>query len=224
MSKFDAEMVDIQRRLIEMGDLAHTMVDLACSAVTSRSTHVRAEISEAESRLNQMQTDIDHDAIRILTVYGPVAADLRHVLACTQVTSQLERMGDQTVNVVQALEMMRSGPEAPALLNEVTQMAGLVSEMVDDALDAYVTRNAEKAAATRMRDDVIDAMDEQVMKSLLTDEVLRQVLDGATDIADAVAQILIARYLERIADQAVNICKQVVYMVEGDDVRHTRKP
>jgi phosphate transport system protein len=222
VKKFDAEMQDLQRRLIEMGDVAHQMVDLACSAIKDRGRDMHEEINQSESQLNQMQMDIDHDAIRLLTLYGPVAGDLRYVLAYTHVTAQLERMGDQAVNIVQALQLMRPEEQTGKLLPDIPQMADLVSEMVDDALDAYVTRNAEKAMATRLRDDVIDALDEQVMKALLTDEVLRQVLSGATNIADAVAQILIARYLERIADQAVNICKQVVYMVQGDDVRHTR--
>jgi phosphate transport system protein len=96
--------------------------------------------------------------------------------------------------------------------------------MVDDAIDAYFSKNVEKAVATRARDDMVDALNDQVMKELLTDEVLREVLAGATDIGEAVAQILIARYLERIADQATNICKEVVYMVKGSDVRHIRPP
>jgi len=94
---------------------------------------------------------------------------------------------------------------------------------VDDALDAYFSRNAEKAAAVRVRDDLVDAMNDQVMADLLTDEVLREVLSGAKDIGDAVAQILVARYLERVADQAKNICKEVIYLVRGDDVRHKRQ-
>jgi phosphate transport system protein len=98
----------------------------------------------------------------------------------------------------------------------------LVCEIVDDALDAYFSKNQEKAVRTRRRDDLVDALNDQVMKELLTDEVLRDVLSGATDIGNAVAQILISRYLERIADQAKNICKEVVYMVKGDDVRHIR--
>jgi phosphate transport system protein len=158
----------------------------------------------------------------MLTVYGPVAKDLRFVLVSTHMTSQLERMGDQVVNVIQSLQMMRSDAATHPLLPNLEKMADLVCELVDDALDAYFSQNSEKAVLTRQRDDVVDAMNDQVMKELLTDDVLRQVLSGASDIADAVAQILIARYLERIADQAKNVCKEVIYMVKGDDVRHKR--
>jgi phosphate transport system protein len=171
-----------------------------------------------------MQTDIDHEAIRMLTVYGPVAKDLRYVLVCTHMTSQLERIGDQAVNVIQSLQMMRSDPVAHPLRPKLQKMADQVCQNVDDALDAYFSENAEKAVLTRQRDDLVDALYDQVLKELLTDQVLREVLAGATDIADAVAQILIARYLERIADQAKNVCKEVIYMLKGDDVRHRRPP
>ncbi|MDH3717496.1 MAG: hypothetical protein OES79_05185, partial [Planctomycetota bacterium] len=78
------------------------------------------------------------------------------------------------------------------------------------------------AQATRTQDDLVDALNDQVMKELFTDDVLREVLAGARDIADAVAQVLIGRHLERIADQATNICKEVVFLVEGEDVRHQK--
>jgi phosphate transport system protein len=222
MKKFDNELAAIQKQLSEMADLARSMVYLTAAAVKDRTRDVQPDVYASEGRLNKMQTQIDHEAIRMLTVYGPVAKDLRFVLVCTHMTSQLERMGDQVVNVVQSLQMMRSDAATHPLLPNLQKMADLVCEMVDDALDAYFSKNVEKAVVTRQRDDVVDAMNDQVMKELLTDEVLRQVLSGATDIADAVAQILIARYLERIADQATNICKEVIYMVKGDDVRHKR--
>ncbi len=222
MKRFDDELAAIQKQLSDMADLARSMVFLSAAAVKDRTRDVQAEIYASEGRLNKMQTEIDHEAIRMLTVYGPVAKDLRFVLVCTHVTSQLERMGDQAVNVVQSLQMMRSDPAARPLLPKVREMADLVCVIVDDALDAYFSQNAEKAVVTRQRDDLVDALNDEVLKELLTDQVLREVLAGATDIADAVAQILIARYLERTADQAKNVCKEVVYVVKGDDVRHRR--
>jgi phosphate transport system protein len=224
MKKFDSEVTGVQRRLREMGDLARSMVSLAAAAVKDRTRDVGPEMSQAESRLNKMQTEIDQEAIRMLTVYGPVAKDLRYILVCTHITAKFERMGDQSVNVCQAMQLMHTDPATHPMMGTVCKMADLVCEMVDDALDAYFAQNVEKAIATRARDDVMDSLNDQVMRELLTDEVLRQVLAGATDIGEAVAQILIARYLERIADQATNICKEVVYMVKGSDVRHIRPP
>ncbi len=224
MRKFDNELAAIQKQLSDMADLARSMVYLSAAAIKDRTRDVQPEVYASEARLNKMQTEIDHEAIRMLTVYGPVAKDLRFILVCTHMTSQLERIGDHAVKVIQSLQMMRSAPAAHPLLPKVQKMADQVCELVDDALDAYFSQNAEKAVVTRQRDDLVDALNDQVLKELLTDQVLREVLAGATDIADAVAQILIARYLERIADQAKNVCKEVIYMVKGDDVRHRRPP
>lgn len=222
MKRFENELDDLQRRLSEMADLARSMVVLTANAVKDRALDVRAEISESETKLNQMQTDIDHEAIRMLTIYGPVASDLRFLLVVTHVTAQLERMGDQTVNICQSLNLMTSAPtEHPSAAN-ISKMADLACEMVDDALDAFFSRNEEKAVATRRRDDVVDAMNDQVTKELLTDEPVGNLSQRGTSIADVMAQILTARSLERIADQAKNISKQVVYLVKAEDVRHVR--
>jgi phosphate transport system protein len=223
MKRFDNDLAEVQKRLSEMGDLARSMVALAAETVKDRTHDVYDRMSALEIQVNRLHLEIDHQAVRLLTVYGPVAADLRYVLGCSHVTSQLERMGDQAVNVCQALQLMRSDPATHPLLPKIRQMADLVCEMVDDSLDAYFSRNAEKAAATRCHDDMVDALNDQVTSELLTDETLREVLSGAKDIGDAVAQILVSRYLERIADQATNVCKEVIYMVRGDDVRHTRR-
>ena len=180
MKKFDNELAAIQKQLSEMADLARSMVYLTAAAVKDRTRDVQTEIYGCEGRLNKMQTQIDHEAIRMLTVYGPVAKDLRFVLVCTHVTSQLERMGDQVVNVIQSLADDAFRPCDAPLLPNLEKMADLVCEMVDDALDAYFSQNSEKAVITRQRDDVVDAMNDQVMKELLTDDVLRQVLSGAT--------------------------------------------
>ena len=222
MKKFDSELESLQHQLSEMGDLSKKMVALTTEAIQDRSRDVHEELDQLENQLNAMQTEIDQQAVRLLAVYGPVAKDLRFLLVCTHVTAKLERMGDLAVNIIQALRLIEGDAEKNPVLPTVHKMAGMVCEIVDDAMDAYFSKNEAKAVTTRRRDDLIDALNDQVMKELLTDKVLQEVLSGATDIGNAVAQILISRYLERIAEQATNICKEVVYMVEGADVRHIR--
>jgi phosphate transport system protein len=222
MKKFDADLAALNQRMAAMADATRSMVVLAANAVRDRSQDVSAGVSAFELQINQMQTEIDREAVRMLTVYGPVAADLRYILVVTHVTAQLERIGDQVVNIRESLHLMQSAPERGALA-ELQKMADLVQQIVDDALTAYFRKDAVMAETTRTHDDVVDALNAQIVKKLLSDEVLRGVLQGTEDVADALAQILIARHFERIADQAVNICKEVVYMVRGDDVRHRLK-
>ena len=221
MKKFDSELMELQNRMSQMASLAQSMVALAITAIQDRGKNVRKEVDQLETTLDQMQMDIDRDAIRMLTVYGPVATQLRYVLGVSNITMQLERIGDQVVNICESLDLMQTeiGHHVQPDLNK---MAATVGEMIDAAFSAYFERDASKAEATRNQDDIVDALNAQIIKRLLSDEVLHNVLTGTEDIADALAQILIARHLERIADQAVNICKEVIFLVHGDDVRHNQ--
>ena len=220
MKKFETELAALQERIAKMASLTQSMVELGTAAVKDRTTDVRKQIDESEALLDQMQMEIDRDAVRMLTVYSPVATQLRYVLVVTHITAQMERIGDQVVNVCEGLDLMQSDVDHP-VLSDLKKMADLVVTIVTNAFASYFDKDADKARATRVHDDAVDAMHAQIMKKLLSDEVLHSVLQGTQDIADALAQILIARHLERIADQAVNICKEVIYLVSGDDVRHT---
>lgn len=222
MKKFEQELDALEKRIVEMAGLTRQVVTLAQQGIKDRSRDVTEDVAVIEKQLNQHQTEIDQEAVRMMTVYGPVASNLRYLLACNHITAQLERIGDQVVNICESLRMMTSDPATHPALPSVRKMADLVAEIVEEALQAYFSRDAQKAQLVRSRDDLVDAMNDQIVKELLTDEVLRNVLSGAENIADAIAQVLLARQLERIADQATNICKEVVYMVRGDYVRHVR--
>lgn len=220
MRKFDLDMGTMEQRLLTMADQAAGMVDLAHAAIKDRERDFSDDVRAREDRLNRLQCEIDQETVRMLTVYGPVAGSLRYLLACTQVAAQLERIGDQVVNICETLRLITSDPADHPVLPNLQHMAELVLEIVEDAIDAYRRRDAEKAEITRSRDDLIDALNDQIMKEVLTDELLKQFIPGVENFADAIASVLLARHLERIADQATNICKEVVYLVRGDYVRH----
>ena len=150
MKKFDSDFAEVHQHLTEMATLAQTMVSLVAECVCDRSTDRRQAIDDSEERMDQLHTKVDAEAVRLLTVYGPVASDLRMILVVTHVTSQFERMGDQVINVCQALDLMRSDP-SHGTLPELHKMAELVCEMVNDALTAYFDKDAEKATTTRAR-------------------------------------------------------------------------
>ncbi len=219
MKKFEHELEELKKQMLSMSELTTKMVDLAAEAIKNRSKDFHPELAPLEKQLDHMQMEIDHEAVRMLTVYGPVATQLRYILVVNHVTAQMERIGDQVMNVCESLQLMRSQPDH-GTLSKLQKMADLTCEIVRDSLDSYFDDDPKKAQITRTHDDLVDALNSQIMQQLLSDDVLRGVLKGTEDLADAVAQILIARHLERIADQAVNICKEVVFLVEGEDVRH----
>ena len=219
MKKFDLELAALQKTLVKMGERAEQIVELATQALKTNSGDIEKEVYKAEDKLDQMQIQIDQEVVRLLTVYTPVATDLRYVLTVSHVTSSLERIGDQAVNICEAIRLMQDRSNSPPQ-PRVLQMAELIKEMLNKAMAAYISKDASQVEQTIGQDDLIDSLNDQVVRELLSDEVVKEALIGPRDIASALSQILIARAMERIADQACNICEEVYYLVRGDDIRH----
>ena len=220
MKKLQSELDELRRRVIDMGNLTESMVNRAVAAISGGSTDeaIRTVIA-AEEKLDQMQLDIDKEAIRLLTVYSPVAGDLRFVLSVSRINTELERIGDHAINMCENLQLMAFRTDA-TLMPEIQKMAKIVCQMFRDSLNAFVQNDNRKAQSTIAHDDLVDALNDQILEELLSDEVVRQAITGPTDMAGALGQLLVARSLERIADQSTNISEEVVYMVKGDDIRH----
>jgi len=220
MKKFEQELAELRRRVVEMGNTTEIMVRQSIDSVFNLQDNTLVQsVLNKEEHVDRMQLEIDKEAIRLLTVYSPVATDLRFILSVTRITAELERIGDHATNICENVQLMVAKTEA-APLPEVQKMADIVRVMVCDPMDAFVQGDYRKAQSVVAHDDIVDAVNDQIIEELLSDEVVREVITGPKDIAGALAQILIARSLERIADQATNISEEVVYMVKGDDIRH----
>lgn len=220
MKKLESELDDLRNRVSQMGDLTQKMVSQIAEAIkgTNQDT-VLATVLAEEEKLDSMQLSIDKEAVRMLTVYSPVASDLRFVLSVTRVSAELERIGDQSKNICGSLQLMLNKGDVQPVA-QIHKMADAVEEMVRDAMDAFVRDDSRKARTTIARDDLVDAMNDQIIDELLSDEVVQRGIEAPIDLASTMAQILLSRSLERIGDQATNICEEVVYMVKGDDIRH----
>ena len=220
MKKLEEDLADLRRLVIEMGNLTEEMVVKSIKAVdVADRDELISAVMKDEERLDQMQLDIDKEAIRLLTVYSPVAGDLRFVMSVSRITAELERIGDHSTNMCENIQLMAS-KAITEVEPEVQQMGSIVNEMVSDALNAFLHSDHRKARSTIAKDDLVDSINDQIVEELLSDELVKEVLAGNRDIAGALSQMLIARSLERIADQATNISEEVVYMVKGDDIRH----
>ena len=220
MKKLEEDLADLRRLVIEMGNLTEEMVVKSIKAVdVADRDELISAVMKDEERLDQMQLDIDKEAIRLLTVYSPVAGDLRFVMSVSRITAELERIGDHSTNMCENIQLMAS-KAITEVEPEVKQMASIVNEMVSDSLNAFLHSDHRKARSTIAKDDLVDSINDQIVEELLSDELVKEVLAGTRDIAGALSQMLIARSLERIADQATNISEEVVYMVKGDDIRH----
>ena len=216
MKKFDDELEKLRLHVLEMGELAQSMVDAAVHVLESGDTSGSKEIYENEQRMDRKQLEVDREAIRLLTVYGPVATDLRFILSVTHITSELERVGDQAENMCEYLELIADRSDIP-LISTARKMSVLVADMLRDAMAAFADRNLERAMVVIRGDNRVDALNDQVLQEMLSGDSN----GGVRSISASLAVILIARALERMADQATNICEEVVYLVEGEDIRHS---
>ncbi len=220
MKKLESELEDLRSRVSKMGSLTESMVRQVVQIVhgIDHGDFYHEMITQEES-LDQLQVEVDKEAVRLLTVYAPVASDLRFVLSVTRVSAELERIGDQCKNICGSVQLMRS-KGLTCGNSHVKKMAEEVSTMVREAMDSFVKNDSHRARAIIASDDVVDAMNDQVLDELLSDDVVRRGIEQPVDLAGTMAQILLTRSLERIGDQATNICEEVVYMVKGDDIRH----
>ncbi|MGH9322333.1 MAG: phosphate signaling complex protein PhoU, partial [Vicinamibacteria bacterium] len=201
-------------QLLTMGGLVENRIHRAVDALIHRRGDEARKIIDSDVEINDLQIEIDERCLRILATQTPVAVDLRFVAAAIKINSDLERMGDQSVNIAEnTLKCLHQPPLKPFI--DLPHMAALAEQMTRDALDAFVRRDGELAREVLRRDDNVDDLKDQIFRELLT----YMMADPGT-IERALALILISRSIERIADHATNIAEDVIFMVEAKDVRH----
>jgi len=213
-TRFQQGLDDLRTRLLRMGGLAEQAVDRACQAYIDRDLARCHMVLEGESLINVAEREIDELAFDLLAMQQPMAVDLRFILAVTKINSDLERVGDQAVNIAERVMDMVELPTA-TLPVDIARMAAAVSAMVRRSLESFIEGKAELAQAVLEMDNVVDRMRDEAFISLVKTmnerpDVTRQALDA----------LLIARNLERVADHATNISEDVIFWVRGADVRH----
>jgi phosphate transport system protein len=214
MRHFLAELEELQQRLLEMGGLVESSISNSVLALSERSEAHALQVLTREARINQMEIEIDDFAVSLLALQQPMARDLRFLTAAIKINSDLERMGDLAVNIVQrALSLMRQPLVKPLI--DIPQLARLAESMVHKSLDAFVRRDAELAREVLLSDDAVDDL-----RDAIYDELVNFMERDPSTVSRSLDLIFIARNLERIADHATNIAEDVVFLVQGVDVRH----
>ena len=216
--QFDRDLGDLKKKLLRMASIAETMVDRAVTELVSRDEKIASNVPEYELELNRLQIEIDEAAMTLLATQQPVAMDLRFIFAAAKINSELERIGDLAINITQNVHTLIEQPPLKPLI-DIPRMAELARKMVNESLESFVKEDVLIAQTVIMTDDQVDDLRDQIMRELLT----YMIADPKT-IERALALILIARHLERVADHATNIAEDVIYMCQGRDVRHPTTP
>jgi phosphate transport system protein len=204
----------IRQELLRMGGLVEQMVAKANRALVERDDALVREILAQDREVDRLEIAIDEECMQTLVRYQPAAVDLRYLVAVMKIVTDLERMGDSAVNIGQSTIQLNTEPPLKPYI-DLPELSVKVRDMVRRALDAFVRRDAGLAQAVLESDDDVDARYKQLFRELLT-----YMIEDPKTVSRCLHLLLIARNLERIADHATNIAEDVIYYVEGRDVRH----
>lgn len=214
---FEHELKNLKDQILAMGGHVELAVEAATQALIQRQTESLKRVHELEAKINREHMEVDEACLQLLARQSPLAADLRLVIAILKISTDLERMGDQAVNIAYNTKDYLECEPVKDLI-DIPVMATEVRAMVRDALDAFVNRDHDLAQKVLMMDDKVDALKDKVFHDLI------QRIQAKPEIANqALDLILIARNLERLGDHATNIAEDVIFAVTGDDIRHGGK-
>ena len=211
---FEAEMQALKNRLLSMGAMVEERVHQAVGALMERNAAAAERIVAGDQEVNELQIEVDDRCLKLLALQQPMASDLRLITAAMKINADLERIGDQAVNIAEnSLKLMTNAPLKPII--DLPRMAEIAEAMTRDSLDAFVRKDVALARSVLARDDEVDQLKDHIFRVLLT----YMMADPGT-IERALSLILVSRNLERIADHATNIAEDVIFVVEAKDVRH----
>ncbi|HEX4663277.1 MAG TPA: phosphate signaling complex protein PhoU [Terriglobales bacterium] len=213
-TRFHQGLEELKQRLLIMGGLAEQAVDRAIQAYVTRDLQMCNKVLEDEKTINASEREIDEIAVDLLAMQQPMAVDLRFLFSVIKINADLERVGDQAVNIAERVIDM-SKFAAAELPVDIARMASIASGMVHQSLEAFIEEDADLAQQVLERDDIVDAINRDAFESLTqlmqnNSSLTRQALDA----------LIVARNLERVADHATNIAEDVIFWVRGADVRH----
>jgi phosphate transport system protein len=212
--RFQQSLEDLKENLLVMAGLAEQAIQRAIEAYRTRDLSICDLVSRSEIAINRMERDIDQTALDLLAMEQPMAIDLRFILSVIKINADLERVGDAAKSIAERVRHMeRMG--SVDLPVDIPRMATLAADMVRRSLQSFIEGDAELARTVLTMDDAVDQMNRSSYRTLT------RVMEESSHLApQALNALMISRSLERVADHATNIAEDVIFWIQGDDVRH----
>jgi phosphate transport system protein len=211
---FQKELEELKENLLRMATLVEEAINNAVQSLVKRDSELAQKAFEAEDKINTMDIDINTECLNLLALRQPMAIDLRFITSALKIITDLERMGDQAINIAErAVSLNQEPPIKPYI--DIPKMAEIAQSMVKDVLDAFVNGDSKLARSVCQRDDLVDGLNDQVVRELLT-----HMMSDPKTIKRAVQIMIVCRCLERIADHATNIAEDVIFMVDALVIKH----
>jgi phosphate transport system protein len=215
--RFQQSLDQLKENLLVMAGLAEQAIQRAIEAYRVRDLSICDLVSRSEVAINRLERDIDQEALDLLAMEQPMAIDLRFILSVIKINADLERVGDSAKSISERVRNMEQMPAVSELPVDIPRMAVLSAEMVRKSLQSFIDADPQLARAVLTMDDAVDTMNRAAYKSLT------KVMEEQSHIApQALNALMICRALERVADHATNIAEDVIFWIEGSDVRHLK--
>jgi phosphate transport system protein len=212
---FDAELENFRSNLLQMGERAIEQARLAMRSLTESDIALADKVIAADDEIDRLEVKIDDEAIRYMTLRGPVASELRLVVVGMKASHDLERVGDEATSIARRSRKLAIEPRIE-LYADLPRMNNIALEMLRDALDCFVQEDEQKALAVIRRDSEVDNLNRLVYRRLTS-----YMLEKPDTIARALELMFISKSVERIADHATNIAEEMVFLAGGQDIRHS---
>ena len=211
---YEAELKGLHVKILEMGGFVEKQIADAVTAMINRDDEQARLIIDRDNLVNRMDVEVDDLCLRLLALHQPAARDLRLITTGLKITTDLERIGDMAVNMCERILELNREPQLKPFL-DLPRMADVAQQMLRESLDSFVREDVDLALAVCREDDVIDDLNFQLFRELLS-----YMAEDPQTTGRAIRLLFIAKYLERIGDHATNIAEMVVFMVRGKSIRH----
>jgi len=216
IKQFEEELRLIKEKVLRLGGLVEEGIANSIKALVERDTQLAERTIENDHVVNGLEVEIDELCLKVLALRQPAASDLRLITTAVKIITDLERIGDMAVNVCErVLELNEEAPLKPYI--DIPRMAEAAQRMLKESLDAFVNGDTDLATKVLVEDDFVDDLNRQIFRELLT-----FMMQDMKNISRATRLLFISKYLERMADHAVNIAELVIFMVEGKIIRHLK--
>jgi len=211
----DEELKELHRDILKMAVSVQESIFKSIESLRSRDKYLAQDVINTDNKIDELELVIDEKCIDLIALYQPMAGDLRYITTGMKINTELERIADIAVDISQRSLVLMEKPLLKPLV-DIPKLSQVSQDMVGDAIDAFIKRDAQLARKVALADAEADRL-----RNLVQDELINEYLASDPKTADrAVALLLIARYLERICDHATNIAEDVIYMVEAKVVKH----
>ena len=213
-SKFHADLEKLKMTILQMATLAEEALEKSLKALVERDNSMAEAVFSGDKEIDLLEVEVDHHSLRLLALDQPMARDLRFIIGCMRIAVDLERIGDQAVNIAQRAQFLNSRPPLPTN-HAMEELAATALDMLRSVISSFVNQNTDLAMDVCKMDDVADELNYRILKDLL-DYMATEV----PAVERAVQTIIVARCLERSADQTTNIAESVIFIVKGVNIKH----